>query len=243
MRLAGRRRTTEGVDGAEAGAGGAEDALAAKEDTLRENLFVYTRQAFRVIPPIFRPRVLDLGCGSGIPTVGLATMGGGNVAGVDTSEPALARARRRAEAQGVADRVTVVNRSILAPGFPEEKFDIVWAEGVMQFIGFGRALSEWRRLVKPGGYLVIHDAAGDEAERAQDISVHRYRLVESFTIPGATWWNDYFAPLKVFLEELRAAAGGDAGLAARVERKMGEVRAAEADPEGLTSVFVVMQAA
>ena len=51
-------------------------------------------------------RVLELGCGSGWLTVLLARMGARNIVGTDFSETQIARARARAFAAGVADRVT-----------------------------------------------------------------------------------------------------------------------------------------
>jgi len=40
-----------------------------------------------------------------------------------------------------------VNCPILNMDFPDESFDIIWAEGSTFIIGFERALREWRRLI------------------------------------------------------------------------------------------------
>jgi 2-polyprenyl-3-methyl-5-hydroxy-6-metoxy-1,4-benzoquinol methylase len=39
-------------------------------DSLRTNLNEYTRKAFQLIPRMEKPRILDVGCGSGVPTSG-----------------------------------------------------------------------------------------------------------------------------------------------------------------------------
>ncbi len=51
------------------------------KDESRRNLLKYTRKAFRMIPGIKNPDILDIGCGSGIPTVELAKLSGGKVIG------------------------------------------------------------------------------------------------------------------------------------------------------------------
>jgi len=45
------------------------------KDLLRERLIKYTRKAFHMLPRLDKPRVLDVGCGSGIPTMELARVG------------------------------------------------------------------------------------------------------------------------------------------------------------------------
>ena len=42
------------------------------EDIIREGLSKYTRKAFQVLPKLDKPCILDIGCGSGVPTIELA---------------------------------------------------------------------------------------------------------------------------------------------------------------------------
>ena len=41
-------------------------------DRFREPLLKYTRKAFQLLPKLDKPRILDVGCGSGVPTIELA---------------------------------------------------------------------------------------------------------------------------------------------------------------------------
>jgi ubiquinone/menaquinone biosynthesis C-methylase UbiE len=41
--------------------------------------------------------------------------------------------------------------------FPEESFDIIWAEGSKSVIGFQQGIKKWYRFLKPRGFLVVHD--------------------------------------------------------------------------------------
>jgi len=41
--------------------------------------------------------------------------------------------------------------------FPEESFDIIWAEGSIYIIGFEKGLLEWKPMLKKGGYVAASE--------------------------------------------------------------------------------------
>ena len=41
--------------------------------------------------------------------------------------------------------------------FGEASFDIIWAEGCASIIGIENAISYWKKLLKPGGFMMISD--------------------------------------------------------------------------------------
>ena len=73
--------------------------------------------------------VLDIGCGSGGITVSLARdYGAAKVIGIDVEAPVCAKARARAEAAGLADRVEIRQ---VAPGplpLPDASVDLVFSK-------------------------------------------------------------------------------------------------------------------
>jgi ubiquinone/menaquinone biosynthesis C-methylase UbiE len=68
--------------------------LDAKE-VLRANLCKYTRQAFHLLPELNKPRILDIGCGAGVPTMELAGLSSGQITGVDINQSLLDRLERK----------------------------------------------------------------------------------------------------------------------------------------------------
>ena len=50
---------------------------------IRGNLNKYTRKAFEFLPKINKPRILDIGCGGGVPTTELANLSDGKIIALD----------------------------------------------------------------------------------------------------------------------------------------------------------------
>lgn len=102
-------------------------------------------------------RALDLGCGQGGDTLGLAALGW-QVTAVDVSQTALHRVRDRARAAGVLDRVTLEQHD-LARTVPEGTHDLVSAAYLQSPVDLDRAamLRRVARNVAPGGVLLLLD--------------------------------------------------------------------------------------
>ena len=173
------------------------------KDKIRERLLKYTRKAFRMLPNMDRPRILDIGCGSGVSTLELARLSRGKLIGIDIDQPALDKFTRRIKEAGFSDLIQVINCSMFNMDFPNESFDTVWAEGSIYAIGFERGLREWKRLLKPGGSMVIHDEQGNVSEKLEQISNCGYELLGYFMLSKEIWWTEYFTPLEKWIAESR----------------------------------------
>lgn len=195
------------------------------KDLVREGLTKYTRRAFKMILKLDRPAILDVGCGSGIPTMELAWLSDGEIIGLDVDQPSLDRFTQKIEQAGFCDRIKTVNRTMLNMDFTDECFDIIWAEGSTFIIGFERALKEWRRFLKPKGFFVTHEttwahpnppqevynywkrlaASGirELSEYFEQIPTCGYDLVGYFTLPENAWWIECYGPLENLVQELR----------------------------------------
>jgi ubiquinone/menaquinone biosynthesis C-methylase UbiE len=212
-----------------------------QKDQLRAHFLTYTRQAFQMLPALAAPAILDIGCGSGVPTLELARLSSGQITGVDIDQACLDELARKAEAAGYADRVKALNCSLFALEFPDESFDIIWAEGSIASIGFERGLKEWRRRLKPHGFLVIRDEIGNLRQKLQLIPKSGYKLLGHFTIAAATWWQEYYGPLENRIQELRGRYAGDPQALAVLAAEEREVEMVKRSPNRYASVFFVLQ--
>jgi SAM-dependent methyltransferase len=103
-------------------------------------------------------RVLDLGCGPGTITVGLAAATGpGVVVGLDMEAKVLEEARALADVQRLAN-ATFITGSADAVPFPDGWFDAVFAHTLLEHVADVPAvLAEARRVLKPGGIIGLRD--------------------------------------------------------------------------------------
>jgi ubiquinone/menaquinone biosynthesis C-methylase UbiE len=103
-------------------------------------------------------RVLDLGCGPGSITLGVAEkVAPGEVVGVDLQPSQVAQAQALSAARGVMN-VRFEVADVYRLPFPDGSFDAVFAHVVLMHLSEpGRALAEMRRVLRPGGVVGVRD--------------------------------------------------------------------------------------
>ncbi|MGW7634783.1 SAM-dependent methyltransferase [Streptomyces decoyicus] len=103
-------------------------------------------------------QMLDVGCGTGRPTVRIAERSGGSVLGVTVSSAQTQAGRVRAMRAGLSERVTFARADAMDLPQPSESFDAVWAiESFAHFSDRPAAIREVWRVLRPGGRFVLAD--------------------------------------------------------------------------------------
>jgi SAM-dependent methyltransferase len=215
-----------------------------------------------MLPELEDPRILDVGCGQGGPTLELARLSGGLITGLDIDPSALDELARRAAGEGLSDCVQVVRGSMADIDFGDESFDVIWAEGSMHVFGFERALSEWRRFIRPGGFLVVHEmiwlrpdppaevvncpelaypGIRTVPEYVEQVPDHGYVLVGHFVLPEDFWLSDYFDPMMARMGELRETYADDHAAQRTLDREQRAADLYREHSKWYGSVFLVMQ--
>jgi SAM-dependent methyltransferase len=103
-------------------------------------------------------RLLDVGCGPGSITLGLAeAVAPGEVVGVDLRPEVVEQARAAAAQRGIANVRFEVGSAYDLP-FPDASFDAAFAHIVLMHLREpARALAEMRRVLRPGGLVGVRD--------------------------------------------------------------------------------------
>ncbi|WP_349826583.1 class I SAM-dependent methyltransferase [Brevibacterium litoralis] len=163
--------------------------------------------------------VLDLGCGTGAQTLVLARHTEAHVTALDVIPEFLQKVREHAAEAGVAERVTTVQASFdeLETQFEPGAFDLVWAEGAIQEMGFREGLEHWKRFVRPGGHLVVTDLCwttdvrpafvedfwaqayegiGTVEEKLAVVEQVGLECLDWFELPREGWTTGYYGPIR-----------------------------------------------
>lgn len=109
-------------------------------------------------------RVLDVGCGTGGASRLLAAEFGAEVTGLDITAAFVEVAGWLSRATGLDDRTRFLCADAAHAPLADGAFDAVWCQhALMNMPDVAGVLAEWRRLLVPGGTLLLHEvvAGGD----------------------------------------------------------------------------------
>jgi SAM-dependent methyltransferase len=143
--------------------------------------------------------VLEVGCGTGFMACRLAEEWGSRVVGVDSSSRMIEFARERAKRQKVEDRVTFEVADACDLPYEANLFDVVFTQFVTVFLDKNKALREYFRVVKPGGYFGVVEIFKDEKipefsfvqiAEAEEIMSRSTGL--DFRLPTLSQWKGWF---------------------------------------------------
>ena len=131
------------------------------ESVLRSHQWRTAENSAAYLLPFLAPgaTLLDIGCGPGTITVDLAErVAPGTVVGIDRAEDVLAVARASAAERGLHN-VTFAVGDAYRLQFPDDSVDVVHAHQVLQHLTDPvAALTEMRRVGRPGGVVAVRDA-------------------------------------------------------------------------------------
>ena len=222
-----------------------------------------TRRAFARLGGLpEQRRLLDIGCGPGLQTLELARISAASIVAVDTHQPFLDTLARQAAREGLAERITTLNKSMFALDFEPGSFDVLWSEGAIYIMGFERGLREWQPLLKKGGYLAVTElswlkpAAPAEItafwdadypgmhtvdENLAAIERTGYQEIGHFGLPESAWWEDYYTPLEKRIGVLSEKYRGNAEALAFLQESQREIELYRQYSDWYGYVFYVLQ--
>lgn len=185
-----------------------------------------TLRAFNKIPCQKEIKtILEIGCGKGASSLVLAENSDALITAVDNHQPFLDHLKEQAGLAGYEKQITTVNMSMFELEFPRPSFDVIWAEGSAYFMGFEKALKEWRPLINRQGFLFVSDAVWltdqpspacadywkieypnmtDVKTRKKQARQQGYHILSWFILPRQDWqafYNDMAVCVNLAIEE------------------------------------------
>ncbi|BDC99258.1 class I SAM-dependent methyltransferase [Persicobacter psychrovividus] len=160
--------------------------------------------------------IADIGCGSGNATLTLAQNTQSKITAVDLFPEFLDQLKINADKVGLIDQIKTLEASMDQLPFEKNTFDVIWSEGAIYNIGFKKGTKQWRKFLKPKGYLAVSEITWTTNDRPKELNdfwneaypeidtaankikvleENGYRLVGYFYLKPESWIKNYYEPL------------------------------------------------
>jgi ubiquinone/menaquinone biosynthesis C-methylase UbiE len=209
-------------------------------EILRANFLKYMRVAFKLLPKMDKPRILDPGCGTGIPTIELANLSDGDIIAIDIDQKLIETLKEKIKERNLITRITAKKMSFLKNDFSDNYFDLIWEESVLQVIGFRKSFKECHRVLKPGGFLV-HCQSINNLRKNHDFIINSgFKIVNQLNLPEDCWWTEYYEPLEKKLKDIREGKG-DKNLFRDLNNVEVEIKMVKSNPKEYDCGYYILQ--
>jgi demethylmenaquinone methyltransferase / 2-methoxy-6-polyprenyl-1,4-benzoquinol methylase len=138
------------------------DSIAFRYDFLNRFLSAgidmrWRKKAIYLLKDIEPKQILDVATGTAdMALLEMKLLNPDKITGIDISNKMLEIGRQKIDKQGLGGKITLLNGDSETINFPDNSFDAVTvAFGVRNFENLEKGLSEIRRVLKPGGKLVV----------------------------------------------------------------------------------------
>ena len=124
--------------------------------------------------------VVDIGCGGGIYTLALAELGATHVTGIDFSQAEIEAAQERYQ---TIFNITFSVGNAFSTGLPSAQYDIVLERALIHHLeqkDLARCFVEARRVLKPGGMLIVQDRTSEDCVLSGSEAYVRYHIITNF---------------------------------------------------------------
>lgn len=143
---------------------------AARYDRLTGYEMAHHEEAFSLAAIQHGEHVLEVACGTGRATVELARLVGptGKLDALDLTEAMMQKARQKVQALGFSERVEFRAGDARQLSYPDRTFDVLYNSYMFDLIAvnqFEPILTEFRRVLKPGGRLVLVNMSKNRPEK------------------------------------------------------------------------------
>ena len=172
------------------------------KDQCRKELVKYLFDALSIISLPKHAQMLDIGCGTGVPTLALASCYRCDIKAIDTNVNPLSYFKQKISEHDYANRIKLVNVSFFE--FPDdETYDLVLLEGVLNVVGFEKGISKVVQLTRPRGHLIIHDENKKLPEKMKIIEEEGLKLLKTIPLDHKIWWNNYYKSLEAQISKIK----------------------------------------
>jgi len=209
-------------------------------DEIRKKFLIYTRKAFQLIPKIENPKILDIGCGTGVPTIELAKLSGAEITAMDINANEIKILSKKIKKSKLNNQIKTIHGSLFNNDFEEQLFDIIWAEAVFHIIGFKEGFKASHRILKEAGFLVLNSEIKKIKGNLQNLASFGFRIYDWFKLPDEVWWDEFYKPLDKNIKNV-VNKNPDLKNNKQIRRYQKEITMVKANPKEFDTAFFILQ--
>ena len=206
------------------------------KDSCRKGLIKYLEKVCSRIAGFKSPKILDTGCGTGVPTLWIAENYAGTITAIDTDGDSIEWLNHKIALENLQDRVRTFVISFFDFKSAPDYYDIVLAEGFLNAIGFENGFTEVIKILKRHGYFIIHDEFKDHQQKRDFILNLNCKIFDTLSLGEDVWWNDYYRQLEIEINTIR-----DEQLRKHFLEDIQEIECYKADPTVFKSIYYLVQ--
>ena len=174
-------------------------------DRCRLRLVKYLEQVLNDLPEFNNPKILDIGCGTGVPTLRLAEKYIGTITAIDTDKQLLGFLEHKIQRKKTSCKIETKNVSFFDFVTEPEWYDLILAEGFLNVVGFEMGFKRVIAKIKKKGYFIIHDEYKDNDKKIALINKYNCKIVNSLLLDETIWWRDFYGQLEIEINKLENA--------------------------------------
>jgi cyclopropane fatty-acyl-phospholipid synthase-like methyltransferase len=205
-------------------------------DNCRKGLLKHMVKAFTFVPKTDHSQILDIGCGTGVPTLWLAETLSGIITAIDLDSGALEWLKKKTISLHFENRVNIVNTSFFDFYPLIEHYDLILAEGFLNIIGFEQGFHSIIKMLRKGRYFIIHDEFKDHEAKCDYIHGNHCTLTGTLFLDESIWWNDYYKQLENKINSLTNNKIKDL-----FKPDIQEIKYYKTDPSSFRSIYYIIK--
>jgi len=205
------------------------------KDICRQGLIKYLARACTKIPYQNHHKILDIGCGTGVPTLWLAENFHGNITAIDNDLQAINYLKYKAHEKKIHHRIRSICTSFEKFKLENGPYDLILAEGFLNVIGFENGFEKINELLEFKGYLVIHDEFKNHKNKLEYIRNKNYTIIDTLFLDEKNWWKDYYRQLDDEINKV-----GTEKLGKQFKNEVEEIKTYRNNPSSFQSIYYVL---
>lgn len=166
------------------------------KDYCRQGLIKHLKIVCFKLPSKSNCKILDIGCGSGVPTLWLSENFSGIITAIDNDPKAIDYLQQKINERNLQHRIKTICQTFDDFVCENGHYNIVLAEGFLNVVGFKFGFLRINDFLAKNGIIIIHDEYKDHHSKLEFIVKNNYTIIDTLLLDESIWWNDYYKQLE-----------------------------------------------